>query len=104
MTLADIALYANTHLAHEADLDLAHFPAVRDWVERIAALRGMSEWTGVQVTSRLEGCPMTVRVQREDFDLGEEVRRMTAGRIDVGAVATFTGVCRGVTGTPRSVP
>ena len=40
MTLADIALYANTHLAHEADLDLAHFPAVRDWVERIAALPG----------------------------------------------------------------
>lgn len=41
---------------------------------------------------------MTVRVQSEDFDLGEEVRRMTAGRVDVGAVATFTGVCRGVTG------
>jgi len=41
---------------------------------------------------------MTVRVQREDFDLGEEVRRMTVGRVDVGAVATFTGVCRGVTG------
>lgn len=41
---------------------------------------------------------MTVRVQRDDFDLGEEVRRLTAGRVDVGAVATFTGLCRGVTG------
>ena len=42
---------------------------------------------------------MTVRVQREDFDLGAEVKRLTAGRIDVGAVATFSGLCRGVTGT-----
>lgn len=41
---------------------------------------------------------MAVRVQRDDFDLGAEVRRLTAGRIDVGAVATFTGLCRGVTG------
>lgn len=41
---------------------------------------------------------MTVRVQRDDFDLGAEVKRLTAGRIDVGAVATFTGLCRGVTG------
>ncbi|MFN3853778.1 MAG: molybdenum cofactor biosynthesis protein MoaE [Phreatobacter sp.] len=40
---------------------------------------------------------MAVRVQREDFDLGAEVRRLTAGRVDVGAVATFTGLCRGVT-------
>jgi len=40
LTLADIALYANTHLAHEADLDLTLFPAVNDWVERIAALKG----------------------------------------------------------------
>jgi glutathione S-transferase len=39
-TLADIALYANTHLAHEADLDLNLFPAVKDWVARVAALKG----------------------------------------------------------------
>jgi molybdopterin synthase catalytic subunit len=42
---------------------------------------------------------MAVRVQREDFDMGAEVRRLTAGRVDVGAVATFTGLCRGVTGS-----
>lgn len=41
---------------------------------------------------------MAVRVQREDFDIGSEVRRLTAGRADVGAVVTFTGLCRGVTG------
>lgn len=39
-TLADIALYANTHVAHEADMDLALFPAVKDWVARIAAMPG----------------------------------------------------------------
>jgi glutathione S-transferase len=35
-TIADIALYAYTHLAHECDFDLAGFPAVRDWLRRVA--------------------------------------------------------------------
>lgn len=35
-----------------------------------------------------------VRIQREDFDLAAEVARMTAGRADVGAVVTFSGLCR----------
>ena len=38
---------------------------------------------------------MTVRIQREDFDIGAEIARLTKGRTDVGAVATFTGICRG---------
>ena len=38
---------------------------------------------------------MAVRVQLEDFDAGTEVRRMTAGRTDIGAVVTFTGLVRG---------
>jgi molybdopterin synthase catalytic subunit len=37
---------------------------------------------------------MAVRVQREDFDLGAEVKRLTAGRTDVGAIVTFTGTVR----------
>ncbi len=37
---------------------------------------------------------MAVRVQQEDFDLSAEVRRLTAGRTDIGAVATFTGLVR----------
>jgi molybdopterin synthase catalytic subunit len=37
---------------------------------------------------------VAVRVQSEDFDLGAEVRRLTAGRTDIGAVATFTGLVR----------
>lgn len=40
---------------------------------------------------------MAVRVQREDFDIGAEVRRMTAGRQDVGAIVTFIGTVRGET-------
>ena len=35
-TIADIALYAYTHLAHECDFDLGGFPAVRGWLKRVA--------------------------------------------------------------------
>jgi molybdopterin synthase catalytic subunit len=38
---------------------------------------------------------VAVRVQREDFDIGAEVRRLTADRTDIGAVVTFTGTVRG---------
>ena len=37
---------------------------------------------------------MTVRLQREDFDVGAEILALTQGRTDIGAVATFTGICR----------
>jgi molybdopterin synthase catalytic subunit len=37
---------------------------------------------------------MGVRVQEEDFDVGAEIARLTAGRTDIGAVVTFTGVVR----------
>ncbi len=36
-TIADIALYAYTHVAHEGGFDLGGFPAVRAWIERVAA-------------------------------------------------------------------
>ena len=36
-TIADIALYAYTHVAHEGGFDLAPFPAVRAWLARVAA-------------------------------------------------------------------
>ncbi|HEU4660580.1 MAG TPA: glutathione S-transferase family protein [Pseudolabrys sp.] len=39
-TIADIALYAYTHVAHECDLDLARFPAIRAWLARVAAEPG----------------------------------------------------------------
>jgi len=34
-SIADIALYAYTHVAHEGGFDLARFPALRDWLERV---------------------------------------------------------------------
>ena len=37
---------------------------------------------------------MAVRVQREAFDIGAEVARLTAGRTDLGAVVTFSGLVR----------
>ena len=39
-TLADIALYAYTHVAHEGGFDLAGRPAIRAWLERVAARPG----------------------------------------------------------------
>jgi molybdopterin synthase catalytic subunit len=38
---------------------------------------------------------VSVRIQREDFDVGAEVAKLSQGRTDIGAVATFTGICRG---------
>jgi len=40
-TVADIALYAYTHVAEEAGFDLEPLPAVRAWIERVAAQPGM---------------------------------------------------------------
>jgi molybdopterin synthase catalytic subunit len=37
----------------------------------------------------------TIRLQREDFDVAAEQRLLSQGREDVGAVVTFTGICRG---------
>jgi molybdopterin synthase catalytic subunit len=37
----------------------------------------------------------TVRLQREPFDAAAEAKKLTRGRTDVGALVTFTGVCRG---------
>ncbi len=36
-TVADVALYAYTHVAHEGGFDLAAYPALRAWLERVAA-------------------------------------------------------------------
>jgi molybdopterin synthase catalytic subunit len=36
----------------------------------------------------------TIRLQREAFDVAAEVARLRHGRTDIGAVVTFTGVCR----------
>jgi len=40
LTLADLVLYAYTHVAHEGGFDLAPYPAVRDWLDRVASEPG----------------------------------------------------------------
>jgi molybdopterin synthase catalytic subunit len=37
---------------------------------------------------------MAVRLQAGPFDTGAEIARLTAGRLDAGAVVSFTGICR----------
>jgi len=37
----------------------------------------------------------TVRLQREAFDVAAETAKLVGGRTDIGAVVTFTGICRG---------
>ena len=39
-TIADIALYAYTHVATTCDFELSRFPAVRSWLTRVAAEPG----------------------------------------------------------------
>ena len=39
-TVADIAVYAYAHVAHEAGIDTSAYPAVRAWAARVAALPG----------------------------------------------------------------
>ena len=37
----------------------------------------------------------TIRIQEGDFDIAQEIAALTSGRSDVGAVVTFSGICRG---------
>jgi molybdopterin synthase catalytic subunit len=39
-----------------------------------------------------------IKVQREDFDVGAELAALTAGRTDVGGVASFVGLVRDMAG------
>lgn len=41
----------------------------------------------------------TIRIQAEPFDATAETAALTAGRKDVGALVTFTGLCRDEAGT-----
>jgi glutathione S-transferase len=36
-TIAGIALYAYTHVAHEGGFDLSPYPAIREWLDRVSA-------------------------------------------------------------------
>ncbi|WP_449414642.1 molybdenum cofactor biosynthesis protein MoaE [Ochrobactrum teleogrylli] len=39
-------------------------------------------------------CPLFVSVREDDFDAAAEVEKLRDGRKDIGAIVTFTGLCR----------
>lgn len=46
---------------------------------------------------------MAVRLQQGPFDLAAESDRLVAGRTDIGAMVTFTGICRETAGDGRRI-
>ena len=45
--------------------------------------------------------PVTIRIQLADFDIAQEIQLLTKGRTDIGAVVSFSGICRGSEGDHR---
>ena len=41
---------------------------------------------------------VTIRIQESDFDIAQEIAVLTRGRTDIGAVVSFSGICRGSEG------
>jgi molybdopterin synthase catalytic subunit len=39
--------------------------------------------------------PVTIRLQPDDFDVSREIAALSRGRTDIGAVVSFSGICRG---------
>ena len=42
--------------------------------------------------------PVTIRIQQADFDIAREIAALTKGRKDIGAVVSFSGICRDTEG------
>ena len=42
--------------------------------------------------------PVTIRIQEADFDIAREMALLTKDRTDIGAVVSFSGICRGTEG------
>jgi glutathione S-transferase len=62
-TIADIALYAYTHMAHESVFDLTGFPAIRAWLKRVADQPG-------HVPIGWEPAALTIASVRKEFLIG----------------------------------
>ena len=41
---------------------------------------------------------VTIRIQEADFDIAQEISALTQGSTDIGAVVSFSGICRGSEG------
>ena len=44
---------------------------------------------------------LTIRIQEADFDVSREIAALAQGRTDIGAVVSFSGICRGSEGDER---
>jgi len=44
-----------------------------------------------------------IRVQKDDFDLGKELSAMRNGRVDIGALVSFSGLVRDLDGSLKSL-
>jgi molybdopterin synthase catalytic subunit len=58
-------------------------------------------WHQNQESSSPQGCrddrmtaPVTIRIQQDDFDIAREIAALTKDRTDIGAVVSFSGICR----------
>jgi molybdopterin synthase catalytic subunit len=51
-----------------------------------------------QTEKQTMSAPVTIRIQQADFDAAHEIALLTRGRTDIGAVVTFSGICRGTEG------
>ena len=46
------------------------------------------------MSSSVTSCPVTIRIQEDDFDIAQEIALLTKSRTDIGAVVSFSGICR----------
>ena len=51
------------------------------------------------MTANVTTANVTIRIQQADFDIAREISALTKGRTDIGAVVSFSGICRGSEGS-----
>jgi glutathione S-transferase len=44
MTLADVCLYAYTHVAHEGGFEMSRWPSIGEWCRRVEEVEGFVRW------------------------------------------------------------
>jgi glutathione S-transferase len=44
MTLADVCMYAYTHVAHEGGFEMGRWPGIGEWCRRIEEVEGFVRW------------------------------------------------------------
>lgn len=54
---------------------------------------------GAEMPAGAAAMQPVIRVQADDFDVAAEIAAISAGRGDIGAVVTFSGLCRSEGGT-----